>query len=336
MENQKNHALRREPAKTEKLSYIVSGADYDQRTNNKLLRIQTRIGSLLNVPSDYHILLYDLKQVGGVNLFRPLEVKENSRCGFLDAGSRSSLAISLARNYHEVEIIGSSRESNYRYVPNADWIPFNISFLHLTSTNEKEGNRKTGFPKIKTPMLLDMSSDLFSTKVMIEDFAMIYAVGNNQIIPDDLCLVIIKNRFLTNLAYRLLAEPGLVGKGGRVVTGVFKSLFLLDHNLRELEKTGGITEYRKRYEELSEMLYREIERNSKFCYSVNPSDRAVIAVRFSLSSSDEILPFAMHVDAGNLSMVIRCAHGEFLVLIEKFSKKEIMKLICLMQEFELK
>lgn len=336
MESQKNHALGRELVKTEKLSRIVSGACYDQRANNKLLRIQTRIGSLLNVPSDYHILLYDLKQLGGLNLFGPLKLKENSRCGFLDAGSRSSLAISLARNYHEVEIIGSSRESNYCYVPKADWIPFNIAFLHFTSTNEKDGNRKTGFPKIKIPLLLDMSSDLFSTKVMIENFAMIYAVGNNQIIPDDLCLVLIQNRFLTTSGYKLLAEPGLVGTDGRFAQGVFKSMFLFDHNLRGLEKNEGIIEYRKRFEEISFILYQEIERNSKFCCLVNPSDRAVIAVRFSLISTDDILPFAMHLDANNFSVVIRCAYREFLVLIENFSKKDILKLICLMQEFELK
>jgi len=336
MGNQQKHVPSREPFETEKLTHIVSGAGYDQRVNHKLLGIQTRVGSLLSVPSDYHILLYDLKQIGGVNIFRALKLKENSRCGFLDAGSRSSLEISRARNYHEVEIIGSSRESNYSYVPNADWIPFNISFLHLTSTNEKEANRKTRFPKIRIPLLLDMSSDLFSTKVKVEDFSMIYAVGNNQIIPDDLCLVIIQNRFLTNLAYRLLAEPGLVGEGGHFVQGIFQSMFLFDHNLRELEKMGGIIQYKKRFEALSGMLYKEIERNSKFCCSVNPQDRAVIAVRFSLVATDDTLPFAMHLDTDNFKVIIRCVHGEFLVLVEKFSQQEMLKLIGLMQEFELK
>lgn len=336
MGNQQNHVPSQERFETEKLTRIVSSIGYDQRAKNKLLRIQTLVGSLLSVPSDYHILLYDLNQIGGVNIFRALKLKGNSRCGFLDAGSRSSLAISHARDYHEVEVIGSSRESNYSYVPNADWIPFDISFLHFTSTNEKEGNRKTRFPKIKIPLLLDMSSDLFSTKVKVEDFSMIYAVGNNQIIPDDLCVVIIRNRFLTNSAYRLLVEPGLVGKGEQFVQGIFKSMFLFDHNLRELEKMGGIIEYKKRFEARSGMLYKEIERNSKFCCSVNPQNRAVIAVRFSLVATDDILPFAMHLDTDNFKLIIRCVHGEFLVLVEKFSQQEIMKLICLMQEFELK
>lgn len=336
MENQKNHAPGWEPFETENLSRIVSGAGYAQRTNDKLLRIQTRISSLLNVPSDYHILLYDLNQVLGVNLFEPLKLKENSRCGFLDTGSRSSLMISLARNYHEVEIISSSRESNYNYVPNSDWIPFNISFLHFTSTNENDGNRKTRFPKVQIPLLLDMSSDLFSTKVVVEDFSMIYAVGNNQIIPEDLCLVIIQNRFLTNAGYKLLADPGLVGKIGQFGQRVFKSMFLLDHNLRELEKAGGTIEFRKRYEKLSKMLYKEIERNSKFCCSVNPADRAVIAVRFSTLSTDDILSFAAHLDAGNCDVVTWYGQSEFLVLLEKFPEREITQLICLMQEFELR
>lgn len=320
MENQKNQALGREPAKGEKLSRIVSGACYDQRANNKLLRIQTRIASLLNIPSDYHILLYDLKQVGGVNLFEPLKLQENSRCGFLDSGSQSSLAISLARNYHEVEIIGSSRESNYSYVPNADWIPFNISFLHLTSTNEKEGNRKNRFPKIKIPLLLDMSSDLFSTRVLIKDFSMIYAVGNNQIIPEELCLVIIKNRFLT-AAYKLLTHSSLIGQGGRSPQGIFQSLFLLDHNLRQLENTGGTDGYRQRYERLSGRLYKEIERNSKFYCSVNSDDRATIAVRFSVRNSGDKLAFVLHLDANNSNVVIWSAHRDFLVLTEKFSEE---------------
>ncbi|WP_316809117.1 hypothetical protein [Pedobacter agri] len=336
MGNQQNHVPSQERFETDKLTHIVSGAGYDQRAKNKLLRIQTRVSTLLSVPSDYHILLYDLNQIGGVNIFRALKLNGNSRCGFVDAGSRSSLAISNARDYHEVEIIGSSRESNYSYVPNADWIPFDISFLHFTSTNEKEGNRKTRFPKIKIPLLLDMSSDLFSTKVRVEDFSMIYAVGNNRIIPDDLCLVIVQNRFLTNRGYSLRAEPGLVGKGGQFVQGIFASMFLFDHNLRELEKMGGIIEYKKRFEARSGMLYKEIERNSKFCCSVNPQDRAATAVRFSLIAADDILPFAVRLDTDNFNVIIRCFHGEFLVLVEKFSQQEMLKLICLMQEFELK
>ncbi|WP_316795359.1 hypothetical protein [Pedobacter agri] len=47
MDNQENHVLGREPVKTEKLIRIVSSADHDQRSSNKLLGIQTRIGSLL-------------------------------------------------------------------------------------------------------------------------------------------------------------------------------------------------------------------------------------------------------------------------------------------------
>lgn len=336
MVNQKKYALEREPNKPKMMQRFVSGACCDKRANHKLLRIQRRIAALLNVPSNYHILLFDLNQVSAFDFFACLKLKENTRCGFLDTGARSSSAIMKAKKSHEVEIVGSSKMSNYCYVAKADWIPFNLSFLHLTSTNETEGNRNTKFPKIVTPQLLDMSSDLFSTKVHINHFSMIYALGDNQIIPQNLCLIIIQNRYLADVGHQLLTHPCLLGTCGQFAPGIFKSLFLFDHFLCELEKSEGVRGYRERFETLSKKLYKEIERNTKFCCLVNPEDRAVIAIRFTVKKGDDKLPFALHLDANDSNVVIWNAQGDFVVLLEKFPEKEIIKLIGLMQDFELK
>lgn len=252
------------PVKQENVRPSLRGACCHRRADNKLRRIERRIARLLNVPSDYHILLFNLDHQKGFNVFSCLKPKENSRCGFLDAGARSSFAINQAKRSHQVEIVSSSKASNYRYVPKTDWIPFNLSFLHYTSTNETEGNRKTTFPKLKTPLLLDISLDLFSTRVQINYFSLIYARGENQVIPGKLCLVIVQNRFLTNVGDQLLTHPALLGTCGHP-PGILTTLFLFEHNLRQMEESGGVTPYRLRCEKLSNRLYKEIERNTKFC-----------------------------------------------------------------------
>lgn len=155
---------------------MVSGACGDQRAGNKLLSIQRRIASILNVPSDYHVLLFDLNDVEELNVFGCLKlegVEDSSRCGFFDSGSRSFAAMRLASSYFEVEIIGSSSASNDSIVPKADWAALNIDFLHLTSMNEREGNSINSFSGLIKPVLLDMSADLFLTGVLIEDFSMV-------------------------------------------------------------------------------------------------------------------------------------------------------------------
>ena len=220
---------------------MVSGACGDQRAGNKLLSIQRRIASILNVPSDYHVLLFDLNDVEELNVFGCLKlegVEDSSRCGFFDSGSRSFAAMRLASSYFEVEIIGSSSASNDSIVPKADWAASNIDFLHLTSMNEREGNSINRLSGLRKPVLLDMSADLFLTGVLIEDFSMVYAFGNNQIIPDQLCVVLIQNSFLATAGHRLLAHAALLGGCERFPAGVFQSLFLFDHHLRELEKSG--------------------------------------------------------------------------------------------------
>ena len=63
-----------------------------------------------------------------------------------------------------VNVIASSEDKKFGYIPKGYTIPSNASYLHLTSNNTIYGTQMHNFPKSKIPVVCDMSSDIFSRR----------------------------------------------------------------------------------------------------------------------------------------------------------------------------
>ena len=62
-------------------------------------------------------------------------MKENGKTAYLDTGAWSSKAIKEAKLFGETEVIASSKDKNYNYIPKNYTIPNDIDYLHITSNN---------------------------------------------------------------------------------------------------------------------------------------------------------------------------------------------------------
>ena len=306
----------------------------DEQLCRKLDQIKTLLNSLLKIPARYEVFICRHADPEINSIFSMLDLSGYSRTAFLDTGSRSLAAINGARNYLEPEISGSSGASLYSYVPKCNWIPFGISFLHFTSTNELQGNTMRNVPEISVPLICDKSADLFSSVTNFAKFELVYATGGCGIIPENITLVFCK----ANTAFRPL-EQFISGDYSakmrlNLLTGNFTDLFVLHHKLLQFESDGGIETEKKRLAGIAGMLYKEIRRNTKLQALVNPADCSDISVRFSLKKQQEYYSFMKSMDSEHSNVLKLSPHGDFLVNVSNLTQDAAFSMVSVMQDFE--
>jgi phosphoserine aminotransferase len=112
-----------------------------------------------------------------------------------------------AKFFGDVEIVATSKESNFTYIPKDYTVPADAAYFHITSNNTIYGTQLQEFPKSPIPVVCDMSSDIFSRKVNVADFGLIYAGAQKNMGPAGVTLVIVKD--------------DLLGKTGRKIPAMF-------------------------------------------------------------------------------------------------------------------
>ena len=130
-----------------------------------------------------------------------------------------------------------------------------------------------------------MSSDIFSKKIDINKFGLIYAGAQKNMGPAGTTLIIVKNEILgkngrdipTMLDYQKHIE-----KESMFNTPPVFSVYVSMLTLEWLKQQGGVSEIEKINNEKALMLYNEIDRNPLFEGFANLEDRSVMNATFNL------------------------------------------------------
>ena len=128
---------------------------------------------------------------------------ENATADYLDCGVWGSKAIKEAKLYGKVEVVASSKDRNYAYIPKGYSIRENAAYFHYTTNNTVEGTQMHAMPETAVPLVADMSSDILSTVMDFNRYALIYAGAQKNIGAAGVNLVIV--------------DPAILGKTGRTM-----------------------------------------------------------------------------------------------------------------------
>ena len=127
---------------------------------------------LLHIPDNYKIFY-----IGGGASTMFYEVPANflgKKAGYVNTGVWSKKAIKEAKRYGEVEILATSEDRNFTYIPKGFAIPSDLDYLHITSNNTIYGTEYHEDLSSPVPLIADMSSDILSRPVDVTKYAMIY------------------------------------------------------------------------------------------------------------------------------------------------------------------
>ena len=248
------------------------------------------VRELLNVPQDYSILFLQ----GGASLeflMVPFNLmKINGNASYLNTGVWSRKAIQEAKDFGKVSIIGDSSDKNFNYIPKNYEIPNNRDYFHCTSNNTIYGTQIKNFPICKTHLVCDMSSDIFSRKIDVRKFGLIYAGAQKNMGPAGTTLVIVKNEILgkTNrkIPTMLNYQTHINGKSMFNTPPVFP-IYVSMLTLKWIKEQGGVSVIEKRNIKKAKLLYSEIDRNSLFTGTALSEDRSLMNICFLLNDESK-------------------------------------------------
>lgn len=243
------------------------------------------VKEVLEVPAGYSVLFLQ----GGASLGFYISalnfMKEGGTGAYANTGTWSKKAIKEAKKIGNVNVVASSEDKGFSYIPKGFEIPADADYFHFTSNNTIAGTQFKQLPKSPVPMICDMSSDIFSRKINVADYAMIYAGAQKNLGPAGATLYIVKDELLGHTGRDLPSMLDLQihrDKESMFNTPPVFSVYVSMLTLEWLKNLGGVAEMEKRNRAKAELLYNEIDSNPLFEGKTAVEDRSNMNATFDL------------------------------------------------------
>jgi phosphoserine aminotransferase len=286
-----------EQIQAELLDYNQSGMSVMEMSHRSqtfdqiIKKAENRVRRLMNLSDDYSVLFMQ----GGASLqfaLIPMNLAGKERPVYINTGTWSTKAIAEARIQGCDPIVAASSEDlQFRYIPDLEELPTQAPYVHITSNNTIKGTQWAGFPKTDSPLVVDMSSDILSRPMDMNNCGMIYAGAQKNLGPSGVTLVIIRQDLLdrvpqglpTMLRYETHAKARSLYN-----TPPSFSIYVVGLVLKWLEEEiGGLEKMAARNQRKADKLYAFIDSQTDFYRGTARSDsRSLMNVTFRLPSEE--------------------------------------------------
>ena len=258
------------------------------------------VRELLNLSDRYEVLFLQGGATLGFLTAAQNFMPEGGKAAYIDTGTWASGAIKEAKLVGSVDVIASSKASNYDRIPDFT-VPNDSAYLHFTSNNTIYGTQFKTFPK-HANLLCDMSSDIFSKSFNAEDFTLIYAGAQKNMGPAGTVLYIVDKEKLGKTGRKLPTYLDLanhIDKESMLNTPPVFPVYVSMLTLRWLKSIGGVPAIEKINNAKAELMYKAIDELPLFEGHAQPGSRSHMNATFRLTDESLAAEFnAMWKAAG--------------------------------------
>ena len=300
---------------------------------------QKLMRELLSIPDNYHIYF-----VGGGASTQFFHIPANflgKKAGYVNTGVWTKKAIKEAKLYGEVQIIATSEDRDFCYIPKNFEIPADLDYLYICTNNTIYGTEYFVDIDSPVPVIADMSSDILARPIDVSKYALIYGGAQKNLAPAGVSFVIIRDDMLQKVVRPLPTMMNVnthVENNSMFNTPPVFPIYVMNETLKWIKDMGGVEAMYKMNVEKAKVLYDEIERNSLFRPTVDEGDRSLMNVTFVMSEGKEDLAPEFLKFATERGMVGIKGHrlvGGFRASIyNALPKESVEALAACMQEFE--
>lgn len=297
---------------------------------------------LLEIPEGYSVLFLG----GGASLqfaMVPMNMLVK-KASYLDTGVWASKAIKEAKLFGEVDVVASSKDKNYNYIPKDYSVPVDSDYFHYTSNNTIYGTEIRKDPEVGVRLISDMSSDIFSRPVDVSKYDLIYGGAQKNLAPSGVTFVIVKDDALgkaDRVIPTMLNYETHVKKGSMFNTPPVLPIFSALQTLKLYKQLGGVKAIEKMDMDKAEVLYNAIDSSKIFVATVpNHEDRSIMNVCFVMKPEykgleKEFIEFA--TERGMVGIKGHRDVGGFRAsLYNALPMESVKALVEVMKEFESK
>jgi len=301
---------------------------------------QNLFKELLDIPEGYSVLLLQ----GGASMqfcMIPYNLLQN-KAAYLDTGAWSNKAIKEAKLFGEVDVVASSKDTTYSYIPRDYKVPADADYFHITTNNTIYGTEIKEDMDAPVNLVADMSSDIFSRPVDVSKYAMIYGGAQKNLAPAGVTFVIVKDEILgkvDRMIPTMLNYQTHIDQGSMFNTPPCVSIYAAMHTLRWYKEQGGVSGMYKKNLEKAAILYDEIDRNPVFVSGIgNEDDRSIMNVTFVMKDEykDKEADFLAFATGKGMSGLKghRSVGGFRASIYNAMPQSSVQALIDAMKEFE--
>lgn len=291
---------------------------------------------LLDIPEGYSVLF-----LGGGASTQFAMVPFNlmrKKALYVNTGTWSTKAVKEAKMFGEViEIKGD----DFFSIPKGYDIPNDVDYVHITTNNTIYGTEYHQDLDLNVPLVADMSSDIFSRKVDVSKYAIIYGGAQKNLAPSGVTFIIIRNDILGKVDHKIptmLNYQTHIDKNSMFNTPPVIPIFTALQTLKWIQKNGGVEGMNKINSKKAETLYTEIDRNKLFKGTVAKEDRSLMNICFVMNEEYKDLEPAFAEFAASKGMIgikgHRSVGGFRASTYNALAQESVNALVEAMKEFE--
>ena len=257
---------------------IIDEAEADLRT-------------LMGIPENYKVLFM---QGGASQQFAAVPMnlmRKNKKADYIVSGQFSKKAAEEAAKFGEVNIIASSKDRNFAYIPKVTEFSADADYVHICYNNTIFGTCYDYVPETgDIPLVADMSSGILSRPIDVSKYGLIYAGAQKNMGPSGLTVVIIREDLLGEkkddipvmLDYRVAADNGSMYN-----TPPCYSIYVAGLVFKWLLATGGLEEREKINVKKANILYDFLDNSKLFKATADKEVRSLMNVCFVTGDADK-------------------------------------------------
>jgi len=250
------------------------------------------VKDLMNLPDDYKILWLQ----GGASAqfyMAPLNLQKNNKpMEYVHTGVWSKKAIKEGKFYGEINVVASSEDKNFSYIPKDIKFSDTAAFAHITGNNTIYGTEYHEWPKVPSnvPLACDMSSHIMDKVVDPKQFGVMYAGAQKNMGPAGVTLVIVRDDLLDRVPENtptLQKWKTHADKDSLFNTGPCWAIYICKLSLEYLKSLGGVPSIEKINRKKAKILYDIIDNSNGFYKGhAEPDSRSLMNVTFNLATPE--------------------------------------------------
>ena len=314
------------------------GKDYEKIHNDCISLLR----EVMKIPDNYKVLFV---QGGGHMQFDmvPQNLKKNGKADFVVTGQWAGKAQTEASKYLEANLIASSKDKTFSYIPKLDSSAFtkDADYFHICQNNTIFGTRFSTLPETgNVPLVSDMSSCILSEPVDVSKFGIIYACAQKNMGPSGVTIVIIREDLIQDLGdsgvptmqrYKTYADNNSLYN-----TPPTFSIYIVKLILEYIKENGGLSAMKAHNEKKAAILYDYIDGSKMFNNPVEKESRSMMNVTFV--TGNEELDKKFIAEAKNEGLVTLGGHrsvgGMRASIYNAMPIEGVQKLVEFMKKFE--
>jgi phosphoserine aminotransferase len=302
---------------------------------------RTLVKELMQLDNDHEVLFL---HGGATTQFMQVPMNlldDKESAAFADTGVWSSKAIKEAKLYGKVEVVCSSKESNYTFIPKDFAVPNDAKYFHITTNNTIYGTQWQSIPNTSNVLVADMSSDILSRVLDFNSFGLIYAGAQKNMGAAGVNLVVINKNILGKVKRPLptiMDYRNHIKDGSMLNTPPVFAVYVCMLTLRWLKEQGGVPAMEKLNNQKAELIYNTIDNNPIFRGTVVKEDRSKMNAVFVMDDAAAEKEFAAICDAEGMVGVKghRSVGGFRVSMYNALTLQSVQALADLMNHFAVK